>query len=904
MASTHPLYVTAQYGIGGRTFEDQLKDYIPFLQSGADVLIFLNEDIPTIQYLKKSFPNLHTTTHPQTTLHAYKLTDVQLPSGRNVEKDTLEYIQFGNAKPELLHLAAEQIPGRVGYVWFDFDVLRLSKTPSIFLKRLGRAAEAFHTTPNKILIPGCVEKDKVNGEKVYQFPMWRFCGEILLVPQSLVSTFHVLTGIQLNVCADQKTLTWETNLWAALEQTHPEMFHWYSADHNDSLVEFPLPQKQKRVILLTMIKNEHKIIKRLIGSALSFVDAVCVVDTGSTDSTIEVLTEYFKEFSIPAKIYNGEEHLWQDFGHNRSQSFKACVKMCAELGWDAEHTYALAMDADMELRVQPLFKKELLRSIGYKIIQKSGTLEYYNTRFLKLSHPWVCTGVTHEYWDGGNTDQFGMDQVYISDIGDGGCKSDKFERDVRLLEKGLKDSPNNPRYLFYLAQSYKDNKQLDKAIEYYKKRIDAGGWYEEVWYSMYILMKLYAEKNMPADMEYWGQKAYEYRKERAENLLFLVRWFKDRRQYYKAWHYWQIGSVIQKPNDLLFIETDCYARGFDYERCIIHDYVFPNKKHDSIDYSIQFFNKAGEYCMYTNLQWFVEKLPSTVRALNFEDMGDYVATSTSLVPLEDGKFRLNVRYVNYRIQPNGSYLMMDDGKLSGDNPVRTENYTCLMNESFEAITPLRKMRVVSPSKHNTRIKGLEDLRLFYDTEGDLRCVGTSMEYSYNGKIRQVLGRYNVQAGTITQLSDLRPPTETDCEKNWIPYKGDRFIYTWHPFQIGRADKDGKLTIEKRQETPKFFSHLRGSSCVVEEGRFIYAITHIVMYFQPRKYYHVVVKIDSQTDTFVGYTDPFYFCNNAIEYCLGFHKQGMNYTAIVSQNDRNPVLVQFKEKDLRWRQVQV
>ena len=40
---------------------------------------------------------------------------------------------------------------------------------------------------------------------------------------------------------------------------------------------------------------------------------------------------------------------------------------------------------------------------------------------------------------------------WINDIGEGGCKEDKFERDIRLLSKGIEEEPNNPRYYFYLA---------------------------------------------------------------------------------------------------------------------------------------------------------------------------------------------------------------------------------------------------------------------------------------------------------------------------------------------------------------------------------------------------------------------------------------------------------------------
>ena len=48
-----------------------------------------------------------------------------------------------------------------------------------------------------------------------------------------------------------------------------------------------------RVILLLMIKNESRIIRRSILSALPIADAVCVSDTGSTDDTVQVLEEFY-----------------------------------------------------------------------------------------------------------------------------------------------------------------------------------------------------------------------------------------------------------------------------------------------------------------------------------------------------------------------------------------------------------------------------------------------------------------------------------------------------------------------------------------------------------------------------------------------------------------------------------
>jgi glycosyltransferase involved in cell wall biosynthesis len=53
-----------------------------------------------------------------------------------------------------------------------------------------------------------------------------------------------------------------------------------------------------------MIKNEEKIIERCLQNALSVCDAICVTDTGSTDSTCSKVEEIFTTLQIPTKLYH------------------------------------------------------------------------------------------------------------------------------------------------------------------------------------------------------------------------------------------------------------------------------------------------------------------------------------------------------------------------------------------------------------------------------------------------------------------------------------------------------------------------------------------------------------------------------------------------------------------------
>lgn len=901
---TSVLYVTACYNVEYLSIEQQIKYFQPFLQSDLQILVFTDHDSSEMAALGTSHTQVLFL--PRAELSAFQIQATKLPNSANPKKDTLQFLQLGNAKMELL-ARAKSVKQADAYVWVDIDILHLTQNSANFVKRLGRIHESVSCVPDKVIIPGCTGGLRTAATINYDSPSWRFCGNLVVVPSALVDTMAELQKQHLDEFATKSAITWDVNAWAVMESKRPDLFHWYMADHNDSIVmNAPLPRRPKKVILLTMIKNESKIIRRLIESTLPIADAICVVDTGSTDDTVEVLREYFKGFKIPAKVYNGPEHAWKNFGHNRSHSFSAVVDYCAELGWDSEHTYALVMDADMQLVVKPAFQKHDLTSNGYKIIQKSHTLEYYNSRFLRIGHSWKCTGVTHEYWDGGQTDSITMDKIYIADIGDGGCKSDKFERDVRLLSEGLKEDPTNARYMFYLAQSYKDNKQLDEAIKYYKMRVKSGGWQEEVWYSMYMLCKLYAELKKLPEMEKWGLRAYEYYPKRAECIYFMCRVFREKGMVFKAWHYYLVGSAIKRPDDLLFVETDVYSRGFAYERTILNDYIFPHKKAESMDLALNFFNQYEDGSVYNNIQWFVQKIPNKSRRLEFPDREDYVATSTSFVRDPDAagiEYLVNVRYVNYRIQPNGSYLMMDDGVLSGSNPVRTRNFFCRMNERFEVLGPMKEMRILETPPEEKHIKGMEDVRIFLKDD-TLSYMATSCEYTYNGKIRQHTGIYNTKAGTLQNNLCLRPPTETECEKNWIPYKGDRIIYSWHPFRIGHIDSaTNTLRIDSEQSTPRFLKNMRGSTALVDGADgYLYALTHCVMYQQPRKYYHMVVKIDATTNKLVAYTAPFYFVKNAIEYSLGFDKRDDTFYVIVSQNDCEPVLVEFKEIDLVWRGV--
>ena len=318
------------------------------------------------------------------------------------------------------------------------------------------------------------------------------------------------------------------------------------------------------VCLTSIVKNESKIIERMLGSVLNIIDFVNLCDTGSEDDTVELAENFLKEHKIPFKI---NHHEWENFGHNRNLSI-----ISAKKNFPAAD-YLFFMDADMKIEIDSSFDKNKLTEYGYKILQYNSVQNYYNLRFAKNSLDWVCIGRTHEYYKckdiPENTQAPNLNTIRINDIGDGGCKADKFERDERLLVQDLKDNPKSERTLFYLGQTYQCLNKFDLSIELYKKRIEAGGWFEEVYISYLRIGENYTKmKNFDMAM-LWLLKGYNYRPVRAECIFQACKIAKETNQHHVAYMLALQGIKIKYPeNDVLFIDKISHGWGMHFELSI------------------------------------------------------------------------------------------------------------------------------------------------------------------------------------------------------------------------------------------------------------------------------------------------------------------------------------------------
>ena len=93
------------------------------------------------------------------------------------------------------------------------------------------------------------------------------------------------------------------------------------------------------ICLNMIVKNESKIIARMLASVSPYIDSYCICDTGSTDNTEEVIHNYFQSLTPPIPGVVVHEP-FQDFEYNRSFALKACEGR-------EKADYILLLDADM-----------------------------------------------------------------------------------------------------------------------------------------------------------------------------------------------------------------------------------------------------------------------------------------------------------------------------------------------------------------------------------------------------------------------------------------------------------------------------------------------------------------------------------------------------------------------------
>lgn len=334
-------------------------------------------------------------------------------------------------------------------------------------------------------------------------------------------------------------------------------------------VAFDPSIKPATVALSIIVKDEAKVIERMLNTVWPLLDYYCVIDTGSTDGTQDIVRKFFEDKGIPGEVI---EHPWKNFEDARNKA-RDSIKGKADFGFWIDADEQLIIEDNFKVDV---FKRNLTKVDGGNVKIYYGGQNYYRMQFYKTDIDWYWYGPVHEVLICDKPTTIGSAEgLHILVTPDGnswtsGSQEEKYLSHAKILEDYVSNDPKkDSRWLFYLAQSYRDTgtyEGREKAIEWYKKRreITSEGYWEECYFSSLMVAQLKAANQYPEHE--WVTEYLEcgkYNKYRIEHLLPLILYYQSKKEYDIAYIFglraMQMAGKSPFPKSTLFIDEQTYT---------------------------------------------------------------------------------------------------------------------------------------------------------------------------------------------------------------------------------------------------------------------------------------------------------------------------------------------------------
>ena len=325
------------------------------------------------------------------------------------------------------------------------------------------------------------------------------------------------------------------------------------------------------ICLNMIVKDEAPIIEDCLRNVCDKLPIKywAISDTGSTDGTQDIIKNFFEKEGIPGELHEDE---WKNFAHNRSVALTYARGKC---------DYTMFFDADDRI-VGEITLPENADLDTYYFELKGGEITWDRIFLVRSDWFWQWVGVVHEviarekpgmnytsgYIKGGYNvipGHFGNRSQVPNDV--------KYGKDAAILEQAYYELEKEeedvwnllPRYAFYCGQSFRNTRNWEKTIYWYKKRTELGGWREEVMMSYVELGKAYMKNGQEGmAIAAWTQ-GYDYDQSRAECLYKIAEHYYDKDKKLTAHVFAKAAKNIKYPErDKLFVQHHVYNHKIDY----------------------------------------------------------------------------------------------------------------------------------------------------------------------------------------------------------------------------------------------------------------------------------------------------------------------------------------------------
>lgn len=316
-----------------------------------------------------------------------------------------------------------------------------------------------------------------------------------------------------------------------------------------------------KITLCAIMRNEETSLPVMLDSLKDHVDEIVLLDTGSTDNTVEVAKRYTD------KVFFRE---WDDSFAN---AINACMdhatgdwilKMDCDEVMTPESARSLrgaceCVDADVDLILVPLEMCEdngavFQRFVAERLIRRSS-----GAKFVGAMHNWVDVPVSA-------TKRVAIPQLCIKHNRVHRADDARAERSnqrVAMAEKIftplIEADPKDRRSLFYLAGTYADAGRCAEAVPWYEKYLEVSDWPEERYQASLVFahcLKAMGERDRAKDVL---STAIHENWRRAEAQLELGIMAQEEGDHEQAIVYFREASLKPPPLDPMFVEVQSHT---------------------------------------------------------------------------------------------------------------------------------------------------------------------------------------------------------------------------------------------------------------------------------------------------------------------------------------------------------
>jgi ADP-heptose:LPS heptosyltransferase/glycosyltransferase involved in cell wall biosynthesis len=251
-----------------------------------------------------------------------------------------------------------------------------------------------------------------------------------------------------------------------------------------------------------IVKNEERDLPRCLRSIETVVDGVVIVDTGSTDATLEV-ARTTTERPIYTQTYTGasrrdEAGDWKIWDFSRARN--VFVREIEERGAD----YVLWMDADDELLTPDQLRRALYLDqydvFGLQV--ESAGSRWVHHRVWRTGRGIHFEGRCHEYPTYGGHAAMILTDTVVHHHAEPGEGESSNARNRRILLEEFAEAPA-PRTAFYLANTYRAARCYIEAVPWYERRIAFGRGDRDEW----LFAHLYKARCQGETRDFAGARA-------------------------------------------------------------------------------------------------------------------------------------------------------------------------------------------------------------------------------------------------------------------------------------------------------------------------------------------------------------------------------------------------------------